>query len=274
MKKPTGLILISFILLQLFVSTSIDGQVTAGDIPPGTSVIYSPVEFSITENEHDTTTYLDLDADGIEDVRIWFFKGNTPSDAPNMAIFFALGNTFSFCNVSDQPVRVALYSLGDTLCFNGGVWGVDSVYTAGCYGGWGCKHDESPVIDEYIAYKKISTGEVGWLKVSMSLYAQVDQIPVTFSISEMLVLALQSGVNEQSNSTNYEIVPNPTSDGYFSIKGIDEFESIDIFNASGQNISNGLNSSSQFCLPDEQGLYMVRIRDSKGLYSIQKVLRL
>ena len=271
MKKAIGSIFLAFIL---FLPFGLTGQAIAGYVQPGTSIYYSPIELVIIENDQDTTTYLDLDNDGTHDIRIWLIKGNTPSDAPNMAILFSIGSTFSFCNNPELPESIALHSLGDTLCANGLGWGTDSIYTAGCYGGWNCTQDGSPVSDKYIAYRNNSTGEVGWLRVSMSLYAQVDQLPVSFTIYEFLHFDQQSGVDENSIPNHPQIIPNPTVDGNFSIQNNTEIKRIDIFDASGQHIFSYLSPNLQLRLPIERGLYIIRIRDSKGQNNIQRIIRL
>jgi|GEM_PF-2288563 len=276
MKHLSSLTFLTIFLLQFFASNTINGQAIAGAIPPGTSVIYSPVDLEVTEVDHDTTTYIDLDLDGTDDVKIKLHRGDISVDDAISTGFVALGNKFSFCNIPSQLERIALHGLGDTLCIDSNEWGLDSFYIVGCIGGWLCyqTNTEPIVIDEYIAYKKNATGEVGWLKISMDLYFLDSNAPITFSISEMLVLSLASDVHEQSKSTFFNILPNPTFDGYFSIQHEAEIETIEIFNSTGQTISAFSVTGKQFELTAEPGLYIVRIRDSKGRYASQKILRL
>ncbi|HZV68577.1 MAG TPA: T9SS type A sorting domain-containing protein [Saprospiraceae bacterium] len=267
-------ILFYLFALGFFIPTALQSQATAGYVPPGASVNFTPVELSIIENEHDTTTYLDLDGDGEEDVRIWLLKGYPPTDAPNMVVFFALDNTFTFCNGAGSPENLALYQFGDALCTNDENWGTDSIYTVGCYGGWNCIQDGSPVIDKYVAYKKNSSGEIGWIKISMSLFSGQDPIPVTFNISEMLVLHIGTGIHDKEESEIFNVLPNPTSDGRFVIENVNAISDIEIFNALGQCIERHTWNENQFQLPDQKGIYMIRLRDMNGKYSIRKIVRL
>jgi hypothetical protein len=78
-------------------------QVTAGSVPTGTSIINNIVDLNIVEDEHDTTTFLDIDGDGTQDIRIWFLKGYPPGDGSNFVSFYTFNNSFSFCINSGQP---------------------------------------------------------------------------------------------------------------------------------------------------------------------------
>lgn len=274
MKQALKLIALSFLACSFLLPNITFCQVTAGSIPPGTSVYFTPVDMSVIDNESDTITFVDLDGDGIEDIRIWLIKGNPPSDAPNMVVFFALGNTFSFCNVTEGPDHVAYYQSGDTLCWNDDIWGSDSIYTVGCFGGWNCIQDETPVIDKYVAYRKNATNEIGWLKVSMSLYSSVDQNPVTFTISEMLVLYLGSSTENANNEFALEIFPNPSIDGRFVIRAEQQLSTIEVFNYAGQRINYTKFDEDEYSLPALQGVYLVRAINVEGNYAIRRVLRL
>ena len=250
------------------------GQVVAGNVPPGSSISSQSVELRVIENEHDTITFLDPDGDGSNDVQILLAKGNTPSDAPNLVIFRTFGNRYSFCVEEENLTKIIHYNLGDTLCALNSEWGTDSLYIAGCYGGWNCTHDTAAVNDKFIAYKNNLTGETGWIKVSMSLYSQVDQIPVTFTISEMLVLYIGSGIYDANNTIHFDLMPNPTYDGQFVIKSEQNLSCIAIYSYYGQKLHHYKSASGEYSLPDMEGIYFICVVNAEGKTSTRKIIRL
>jgi hypothetical protein len=266
-----------FSLLFLISSESgqlLFSQVTAGSVPTGASIINNVVDLNIIENEHDTTTYLDIDADGTQDIRIWFLKGYPPYDAPNLVAFYILNNSLSLCINSGLSGKTSLYELGDTLCTTGHEWGVDSFYIVGCYGGWTCTGDTTSINNKFIAYRKTITGEIGWIRVSMSLYSGVEPRTITFNINELLVLYLESGIIDLKDQITFDLAPNPTLDGRFEIQCSQGFSSIELFNSEGQLIKIFSMDGSDLYLPESKGLYLVKIRNEKGMYGSRKIIRL
>ena len=114
----------------------------------------------------------------------------------------------------------------------------------------------------------------GWIKVSMSLYSQQDQIPVTFTIHQMLVLFLGSSSYDATDSRLFNVVPNPTLDGHFVIHSNSEIIGVEIFNLSGQCLTTYHDMQKEYFLPDGKGVFIVRAMDMEGNYLVRKILRL
>jgi len=274
MKNLTIKLMGALLVLNFQGSVKLFGQVTAGSVPNGTSIIQNVVDLSIIEDDKDTTTYLDIDGDGSQDIKIWFFKGYPPSDGSNFVSLYVLNNSFSFCTNSGHPGKTSLYELGDTLCTIGHEWGVDSFYIIGCYGGWTCTGDTSSINDKYIAYRKNASGEIGWLRVSMSLYSDTEPRTITFQITELLGLYLGAGINNLKDQISFNLIPNPTLDGNFEIHSNDILSKIEVFNSEGQLLKSYPANSKDLTLPESKGLYIVRIKDENGLIGSQKIIRL
>jgi len=260
---------------MLCISTySLFSQVTAGSVPPGTSIIYNVVDLSIDEVNEDTITYFDIDGDGSHDIKIWFLKGDLQVDGAHTVTFFAIDNSFSFCVNGGKPQKTIFYDFGDPLCTTNHEWGVDSIYEIGCVGGWFCPFDTSTVHDKYLAYRKNATGEIGWIKIAMRLYSGWDQDTITFKIDELLVLYLGSGTNSLKDKIDFDVVPNPTPDGIFEVIYPEKISSIELFNPAGQLIKSYLPNDTVLILPEDKGLYIVRVKNEKGMIGIQKIVRL
>jgi hypothetical protein len=249
-------------------------QITAGSVPPGTSIVHNIVTLSLSEVGRDTITYFDIDGDASQDIKVLFMKENPEVDGSNSVSFFTINNAFSLCINSGQPGKAAWYEFGDTLCTTNHEWGVDSLYSVGCFGGWFCPLDTSSANNKYLAYRKNATGEVGWIKISMSLYAFNDSRTITFNIDELLVPYLASGIPNEKNQIKFDMVPNPTADGIIEIRCPKKISSIELFNPAGQLIQSYLTNDTAIKLPEDKGLYIVRIKDEKGWMGIQKIVRM
>jgi len=259
------------ILLICLPCCCVFGQTLAGEVPMGSSILLPAIDLVVIKNEHDTITYLDIDKDGYDDVQIWLLKGNTPSDGPNGVYFFPLDSKYSFCVDQGNPGNIVLYTLGDTLCNQNTTWNDLSMMTVGCYGSWNCSTDTAAINNVYVAYKDPSE-EIGWLKVSMSLYAEVDQIPVTFSMSEMLVPFIESGTSHAQVDDDIVVVPNPSRDGVFVVNGA--YNRIEIFNSSSQLVSVLNDKDTSLMLPSVPGVYFLKIAKTSGEYFTKKIIRL
>ena len=265
----------SLVILMLCISThSLYSQVIAGNVPTGTSIIYNIVDLSIDEVNEDTITYFDIDGDGAQDIKIWFIKGDLEVDGAHTVTLFTIDNSFSFCANSGKPLKTILYEFGDTLCTNNHDWGLDSIYEVGCAGGWFCPLDTSSIHDKYLAYRKNATGEIGWIKISMRLFQGWENDTITFKIDELLVLYLGSGTNKLIDQIDFDVVPNPTPDGIFEVRCPEKISSIELFTPTGQLIKSYSPNDPVLILPEDQGLYIVRVKDEKGLIGIQRIVRM
>lgn len=267
---------ISWLFLMLPVE-NLYAQVTAGSIPPGTSIIHDVVELSVTQMDHDTIAFVDIDGDGLDDVRIWLLKGFSNGDGINLLMFTSLNNAFSFCIDSGIFGIVSLFDYGEVLCGTGQHWSTDSVNTAACYGGWTCTWDTAvvSVSNRYMAYRKNATDEVGWLRVSMSLHSDQDDLkPVTFTISEMLGLYLTSGTQVVGNSDNFKVVPNPSIDGKFRIESDEVLTHVEIFRSDGRRVMVFPAGGKEFILPWEKGVYIIQGVNELGQHINTMIVRL
>jgi len=247
-------------------------QDTIGYIPPGTSIVHNIFDLGISEPIKDTLAFLDIDGDGTQDIQIWLHIGNPKIDDPLAASFIILNNSFSFCTSINQMYRTYLYNLGDTICASGQQWGTAIYYTVACYPALGCIMDS--ITDQYLAFKKIATDEIGWMRVSAFIRYYPGPNSVSFTISELLALYEGTGINTVTNTFDFEVLPNPTMDGQIFIQCNERIDAIDLFNAQGQILKTYQGDLHDLILPETPGLYFIKIRNEKNQFSIRKIIRL
>lgn len=271
--KQQNKIIAVILSVFLFLNFSLFAQV-AGEIPTGGSIEVPNIDLRLYENYSDTITYLDIDLDGFVDLKITLFKGYPPFDASNLVLFETPDNKFAFCVDSMSSLTTIHYNLNDPLCIGISEWGIDSVYSAGCYAGWTCSHDTSSVNNKFIAYKNNITGDVGWFKFSMKLYSQTEPTFVSFKISEMLVFNLESGLGNASNDFHFKISPNPFSNNYFSISSNKTLSMVEIYDLSGNRRANFKSDFDKILFPESNGVYIIKVYDEDGNSLTEKLLKL
>ena len=247
-------------------------QITAGSVPTGTGISYPNINLSVAGSIAfiDTNAFLDLDCDGIDDIRIRLSYGAPQVDSPNEVELYKLTNTFSFC-LNVLPVwNPALYSYGDTLCSGSSQWITSPKYKIGCAGGFSCYPFQPTVVDKYLAYNKFATQQTGWIKISYNLYAY----PTTLSISELLVLCNTTSISSVNSDDHFILSPNPTLDGEIKINWDKQISTINIYNSHGQKIKSISGNIKEFSLPEQSGLYFMSVLDADGNCRKDKIIRL
>lgn len=265
------IISILFILLSLVLNLSAQ---TAGEIPAGATLVSPNIHLQLYTNYTDTIAYLDLDSDGETDLNISLYKGYPPHDAPNMVMFETVENKFAFCVDSVGSFNTVHYDLNDTLCTGNTNWGTENLYTAGCYGGWNCTLDTSALPNRYIAYRNNITGDVGWLKASMKLFAESEEMLVEFHLSEMIVFDLGTGVVQTPDDFNFKITPNPVTSNYFSVTSSISLTLVEIYDLSCRRVASYSSGFDRIDLPESSGVFIVKAYDTEGRSSTEKLLKL
>lgn len=262
---------IVFILAAMCVNLS--AQV-AGEVPVAGTLQSPNILLRIYENYHDTITFLDMDSDGEMDLKISLYKGYPPHDAPNIVMFETLENKLAICVDSVGSFNAVHYDLNDTLCTGNNSWGIESLYAAGCYGGWNCTLDTSSLNNKYIAYRNNITGDVGWLKVSMKLYAETEETFVEFQISEMIVFNLGTGLESPSGHFNFVMSPNPSASNYLSVSSSTSIAMVELYDLSGRRIASYKSGFDRIDLPEGSGVFIVKAYDKEGRSSTEKLIKL
>ena len=83
-----------------------------------------------------------------------------------------------------------------------------------------------------------------------------------------------TGSVSEINESNVSIYPNP-SNGDFSIKGIEKFETVSVINSLGQNvqtINNNTKSIVNFTMNNRKGVYFVKLTDANGTVVTKRVI--
>lgn len=270
---------ILFLLCFLFLSsvTGFDllfGQVVAGSIPAGSVVLNDVVSLEVTESDYDTSGYLDLDQDGLMDLSFLLHKGFPPVDNPHFVKVFLLNNQYALCYRDTVFHHLTLHNAGDTLCENMSLWGTTDHYTLDCFGAWTCSFDTTPTVNKFLAYKNLTTGNEGWIMFSMNLYPTESAPAVTFQINEWLTYNPITSVEDISHQSTVGLYPNPTSDGKITCPVGIVPEQIVAYDMWGRQQTFLQTSQRQFQLPDQPGLYFIRMNDSSGQAILQRILRL
>lgn len=263
--------LLSFVLLTVLFSSSF-AQINAGDIPPGASTTDPGINLSISTNMTSDSSYLDIDCDGNDDIQFMLNRANTSIDWPNTLVIHNMNGSFEICASINTSVKTNFYNLSDPISCTGAYdWSTEATVLVGNYGTFGAVGPFS-VTDQYIAYRKVGTSDIGWIKLSFDLEdSGSTAIPVTLDISEMIRLCDFSSVDETASTQNVRVTPNP-SNGWVSILSETPVENVRIFAASGTWSTQTVENNGLIRLPDVPGIYFLQIKTHQGTIT-RRVIR-
>lgn len=259
-------------ILALFVAgsfTNVYGQLTAGGVVPGTSIgdpslnVYIDTLISLPED----SLYLDLDCDGMDDIAFVMRKGYMDTDYPNWIMSFSVNQDFEICVDSNHVVE--FYTAGEILDCSGTSFMNSNYSDVGRF--YQTLNIPAIITNKYLYYRKVSTNEVGWIKISFDLDEWDSTYPITMDIDEVLYLCLDASLFE-NQTINVNVFPNPSLDGSITIEAEHSIASIHVYSLTGQSISDW-KSVDQIDLPKEKGIYIVHWTDVLGNSGYQRVLR-
>lgn len=259
-------------LVALFFSfDSANAQVLAGDIPPGMSLVSPAISLSNGNVSTWVSDSLDLDSDGIEDVKFMLYKGITSIDGANVAKIDILNPLYSFCTHDTLwTYKLVQYDLLDPLtCNYSPGWLADTIIYIGDYGCMGCMGPQNGT-DKYIAYQRGAT--VGWIKLSFELLDQGNvNTPVTLQVFEAVV-SNPTSIAELTERP-FSIYPNPTLDGRLEFSQKDRIQSIRVFDLLGKEVDYIRLTPNSIRLPQVPGIYLVEATFANGNTFTKRVVR-
>ncbi len=259
------------ILATLFSFQISFAQVLAGDVPPGMVVTNPVISLSNSITSTAVSDSLDIDLDGVDDVKFTLYNGPTIIDGANSLKILIKNPLFSFCTHDTAwSYRVVQYSFNDLLdCNFTPGWISDTLIFIGDYGCMGCA-GPGTATDKYFAYQKGS--DIGWIKFSYDIVGQGSGTPLTFQVFEMVSEDTNIGIAENAKG-NLNTYPNPTTDGYVALTSNKQIAHIQVFNVLGSELPFDRVSTSGIQLPENTGIYFVRSTFSDGSISTVRVVR-
>ncbi len=268
--KYASIFALALILVSSIISSK--AQVIAGTIPVGGYIVDPNFNFSIVNVNEDTTGSIDLNCDNIPDLTFQLIRGETAIDGANSVFMYVHNPIYNVCSDTNSFAikQPNYYSIGDTLnCSGSFAFTNDTIYNLGDYGCFGCIGPWS-IFEKYIAY---SNGvNTGWLKVTFNVMDGGGSAAITFSMNEFLIYCNPNSVDDIDNLKPFNIIPNPTTDGIVKLEYKGKINSVEVFNSVGQKV-NFVFENSKIILPNEKGIYIVRIKDESGNLISRKVIR-
>lgn len=261
----------SFFILVFFACIDLKAQMTAGYVSAGMSAVNPNINLIISVVGDTASAPFDVDCDGIDDFRIWFSKGETAVDGSNMIGLYLLNSDYQLCVDNSNYPPVTFYTFGDTLCNGSSQYNSGQFFMLACYGGFGCV--TGPAADTiYFAYRNAVTLTEGWAQFSFSLNdAGSTTAPITCVLDRILASCLLE-IRNSENEIQFSLYPNPSNDGKVRFHSNLKIERIEILDVTGRIVSVE-NNPAIVLLPDEKGLYLLRMRTSDGNYFTTEIVR-
>ena len=213
-KQATHTVTFFIVCLFSIYATISSAQVIAGSVPAGSSIQYPNIMLADSIMWTTVSDSFDIDCDNIKDIALDLIRQNTALDFPNLIMLRILNDSVEICKDTSSPYAVPLYNAGDTLWNGFYTWSADSVNRVVCGGGfcWSGLYEAS---GKYFAYRKTSTQEIGWVKISYDL---AFQNTITDTVNEILVLCIGNGTDDIGREPYFSISPNPSADGKIKLQ--------------------------------------------------------
>lgn len=249
-----------------------NAQTNAGAVPGGMSITNPNVNLSVSTSMNATGMAFDVDCDGNPDLMATLWKGTTAIDIPNEARLERLNPNIEICGDTGVLSIAKQYVNGDPLlCMGSEDWRPDTMHLVANYGCFLCPGPWDAT-DTYIAYR-IGT-QIGWIKMSYNINDLGSGTQaITFDINEVLSPCTPNSLSDPNPAPALTVYPNPSDNGTLRIESSESIAQVEVLNLMGQRLQLTPLSHNELTLPQESGLYVLRISGKKGSVWTRKVLR-
>lgn len=269
MKDPKSCVIIFFFFFSMLTQVS-HAQVTAGSIPPGTSVEYTNITLVDSFTGPPETGLLDLDCDGNDDIAIDLMLGFPSTDMPHRLYLRLLNNTVELWRDSVYHNNmVPFYNYGDTMCNDGYHWRSDSLTLLAC-GNAFCWPSISVASNVYIAVRHVALQQIGWIKISFDI---LWSYPVTTSVSEIIRFCTGSGISSFSPEPLFSIFSDPVDNEIIHVFSTTVIAKFELRNVMGQVLNIIQGTKREIRLPETPGVFLITAYDESGNHRTEKVLK-
>ena len=260
--------------LSFLAPHTLFGQIhlTAGQFPFG-SPPYDPM-ISLTDSMTGATEsgFFDIDCDNNDDFEIYVNFGNLAIDQPHTAGLKILTPGIEVCTESNTPWRPRYFNFGDSLhCTGGYSWNTDTTLLMGSDGGF-TPLGPATVSNKYVAFRMTGSNIALWFEVTFDVTAYVTPWP-SLEVHQVLDGCFILSVADEDWNNTLQLGPSPNHNGILQLYADRTIHTLEIFNISGQSVKQVAFPSTQVELPQEAGVYLVRLTDGDGNVASRKVVR-
>lgn len=242
------------------------GQVNAGSVPSGATLETFNYSFSLPQDNMQDTAFLDLNCDNDPDILLILDSGFPAADGPRTVSVHTPNPSYSTCVYTSGQTQSQFYLLNDPMTCTG-LYEWDSTYAfLSIWGGW-VPMGPFSMTDVYISYQH--GNDQGWIKLSYDLSA----LPITMDVTEAISYCGVNGIEDETTLLDAVLFPNPNADGVLQIQSDKQITGYEIVNMLGQVITTSEGNFTQISLPEDTGVYFVRLTAQNGKTAVHKIIR-
>ena len=260
----------TLLLSTLLIPSIIHAQLTAGEVPLGTTTYDPGIALSLATQFTQDSADIELDCDDFADVRVWLHRGAPELDAPNIAELHFVDSDIEVC-MNTEPgfgQRPKYHAFGEALdCSGDFVWEVVDPIILGNFGGFLGTGPWS-IDSSYIAYRRGS--EMGWMLLSFDL----DGNPgVDLQVHELLPLCQISTSISEVGQESAVIHPNPTNGAPLQMRATQPNRNIQVLDVTGKILADYAGNTRTIDAPEVPGIYFARVIGFDGDVTISRFVR-
>jgi len=269
--------LVSTLLLLVGSLTALQAQIIAGQTPANANLQSATFVLSVDSILEEQTEYVDLNCDGVDDLKFILNYGFTAADAPTRADVQILNSDVEICAI--QPLilfglQVSASSQGQVMtCSSGAGHGYysDTTLAIGHFGGF------FPIgpytsLSSYLLYTINS--DTGWVYYNYNV--DLNNGPIYLGVGDFTAFCSTTGLADESWNIDLHVFPNPT-ENEFTIswnQHLNQAE-VQVLNLLGEVVHRDQVTGSRQVTIDtelEAGYYLVSVTNEKGQTQTQKIV--
>jgi hypothetical protein len=245
-------------------------QLHAGDVPAGSTAMEMDIAMDLPADHSSDEATIDLDCDGLADLKIVLVHGMPEADAPNYAVLRTLDTDLEICRKgTGTSARPAYYLEGEELACTGNFdWRSTPTTVLGVYGTRGAT-GPFRADSMYIAFS--NKDQVGWLELSFRLNSQVPRLRV-----HRVLTWCNGGAEAPLAPAGVELrVMNSVTGGEpLRIINNEEFIAYELFDLAGKLVATRQAPATELEAPADPGTYIVHGVKADGQRAVAKIIRL
>ena len=258
------------LFIPLLFPAIIHAQLTAGEVPPGTTTYDPGIALSLATQFTQDSAAIELDCDDFADLRAWLSRGAPQIDAPNVAALYFVDSDIEVCMdlQAGFAQRPKYHAFGESLdCGGNYSWQITDPIALGDFGGFLATGPQT--IDSlYIALRRGT--EIGWMQLSFN----VSEDPaVSLQVHQILPLCQISTSIDVIEQEGFMIHPNPSNGGPIQVSYEDAIRNMEVVDPTGKVIAEYPGGTRSIDAPDVPGVYFARIIDRDGRMSVYRFIR-
>lgn len=266
MQTPSRMLPRSLLLPTWLVPTILCAQVTAGEAPPGGTILDFGIDLQLNLPNTVDSADIEIDCDDFLDLRAILVRNEPAADGPNFALLRMVDDDLEFCMDPDRP---RYYTAGEPVeCTGENSWVTAGEQVLGDYGGF-FMIGPATVDSLYVGYRRGSN--IGWILLSFDLTMETG---CRLQVHRALSICLSMGIQDPDSPSAPALSPNPTHGQDVQVLAPAGWLHLELTDVTGRVLGRYGAGTRSITAPATPGIHLVRLHYADGSSICSRLVRL